>query len=1645
MTIEGEAPPRRGLAALATKSLAVGLAGLLTVGAAMVGTATAAQAADPIRTGTVALGKITATNSPIDLVVLDSSTGSQLGSPAFGTRAYFPGGNASTPFNTGATLVNSANADLMPVATGAVQKFGGTGTSQDPFWISSTLSNAATTVTKRDSYVLGANAIRTDLTYTNRSASPVIAQLGYWVDSMFAGSDKGTNRFDSNSVSSLGTGTTATSSFVGVSPGAQFSGGEYQGVRKTAKKFGGLKNECVGEAGLPASCQTVVDNGMAIGWVLPEVAPAASVTRTYFASFSADLKIADIGASSAVSVATAEVGDTFEYTLTVDNEIGPDIADAVTVEFPLPAGVTLKSQSGTGTYDPQTGRWAAGDIALKGAASITLTVEATGVGTQTAQILYASPKLAIDMTPVDATSTETNVVEVSDRFDASQSQIAATPTTLAADGQAESTITVSTFGATGAPMTVGGATVTIASTIGTPSAVRDNGDGTYTATLSSTASGNAIVSATVDGVDISGPTVTFTPGAPDGGENASTLVVTGGNKTADGETAHTATITLKDANGNLIPGAAERVAATADPETGVTISAFSEVTPGVYEATVVSTVSGVKQITATADTKTHLGTGSAAFVAGAISMKNSSLALSTGKKIADGVDAHTATVTLKDAHGNSVANATVNFSVAGQPAAGGGVLTDENGEATLPITSTEAGLVAVSATVEGAPIPGAGNVEFIAGAANASASVFSVSPGSVLANGEATHTATATAKDAFGNPIAGVAVDFTVPANVSASTPAVTDEFGATQVTLTSTVAGRYAIGAEIAGDTISGAPQDVEFAPGAADASQSSWTVTPDGPVAADGTSAYTVVLTARDSNGNAVPNATFSVDVPAAVTPNLVDWVTGADGTATGTFTSVKAGSYPASVTLGGDAVGVAKELVFNAGAVSTSTSTIESDVTKIKADGTTEATITVTLKDANGNLIDSTPLPAVAIETSEGALSDVTSNGDGTFTATLTATAAGAATLSFTIDGASAVDTTAVELINAVPPAAPVVNPTSGAKATGTAQPGSTVTVRNDDGIVIGTGSAGLDGSFTIALSPQPAHETVISVTATDADDNVSDATDVMVDSIAPAAPVVNPSNGERVSGQAEPGATVVIRDEDGTVLGSGKADEEGNFAFPLSPAAADGAELSATAVDAAGNVSDATLVTVDAVAPTAPVVDPTDGSSVTGKTEPGAEVIVKDADGNVIGEGVADEDGNFVVDLSPVPGNGDEISVVVKDPAGNESDPTVVVVDSAAPDAPIVNPTDGTQVSGQAEPGATVVVRDSEGTIVGSGKADEDGNFAFPISPAAADGAELSVTAKDAAGNVSDPTNVVVDASAPDAPTVHPSSGKIVTGSAEPGATVTIRNEAGVTIGTGVAGTDGAFSIALKPAAQTGDMVTATATDAADNESDPVVVPVNSDTPAPPKVNPTDGKIVSGTSEPNMTITVTGADGTVIGTGVAGADGKFSITLERAGAEGERLTVVATNEAGTDSAPVTVTVDSIAPLAPTLDPTLGKIVTGHAEPGSTVTVYDAAGNIIGTGVAGTDGSFSITLTVEQPAGAKLFVTATDANGNESETARSPCSPRQCRNRTCSSTQLLRRSRPPVDRCSPPERSPASCSCSQPECWRCASVAVRTPVQK
>jgi hypothetical protein len=87
--------------------------------------------------------------------------------------------------------------------------------------------------------------------------------------------------------------------------------------------------------------------------------------------------------------------------------------------------------------------------------------------------------------------------------DLTMSTVTASTASIAADGADASTITVELKDSAGHDLTASGGTVALRTTNGTLSAVADNGDGTYTATLTSTAAGTATVSATLD--DGSGP------------------------------------------------------------------------------------------------------------------------------------------------------------------------------------------------------------------------------------------------------------------------------------------------------------------------------------------------------------------------------------------------------------------------------------------------------------------------------------------------------------------------------------------------------------------------------------------------------------------------------------------------------------------------------------------------------------------------------------------------------------------------------------------------------------------------------------------------------------------------------------------------------------------------------------------------------------------------------------------------------------------------------------------------------------------------------------------------------------------------------------------------------------------------------------
>ncbi|MEH0875418.1 Ig-like domain-containing protein [Pectobacterium cacticida] len=648
-----------------------------------------------------------------------------------------------------------------------------------------------------------------------------------------------------------------------------------------------------------------------------------------------------------------------------------------------------------------------------------------------------------------------------------------------------------------------------------------------------------------------------------------------------------------------------------------------------------------------------------------------------------------------------------------------------------------------------------------------------------------------------------------------------------------------------------------------------------------------------------------------------------------------------------------------------------------------GNAEPGSTVTVTDANGTTLGS----AVA-------------NADGSFSVPLTPPAANGEVLTVTATDAAgniseSINTTAPDI---TAPDAPtnLVVAEDGTAVSGNAEPGSTVTLTDASDNIIGSAEVDADGSFTISLTPALLNGESLTVTATDAAGNVSAPTTVAAPDItAPDVPtnLAVAGDGTAISGNAEPGSTVTVTDASGTTLGSAVANADGSFTVPLTPPAANGEVLTVTAIDAAGNISESINTTApDITAPDAPtnLVVAEDGTAVSGNAEPGSTVTVTDGDGNNLGSVEVGEDGSFTVPLNPPPTNGESLTVIVSDAAGNSSSTTVTAPDTTAPDAPtdLAVAGDGTTISGNAEPGSTVTVTDANGTTLGSAVANADGSFSVPLTPPAANGEVLTVTATDAAGNISESINTTApDITAPDAPTdlAVAGDGTTISGNAEPGSTVTVTDGDGNNLGSVEVGEDGSFTVPLNPPPTNGESLTVIVSDAAGNTS-PSTTVTAPDTTAPDA--PTDlavagdGTAVSGNAEPGSTVTVTDASDNILGSAVANADGSFSVPLTPPAANGEVLTITATDAAGNISESINTTAPDItAPDAPhAYISEDGLTISGTAEAGSTVTVTLPDGSTLDA-TAADDGTWSLSLSEPLNAGQQLTVTATDNAGNTS----------------------------------------------------------------
>ncbi|WP_228271393.1 beta strand repeat-containing protein, partial [Acinetobacter oleivorans] len=786
-----------------------------------------------------------------------------------------------------------------------------------------------------------------------------------------------------------------------------------------------------------------------------------------------------------------------------------------------------------------------------------------------------------------------------------------------------------------------------------------------------------------------------------------------------------------------------------------------------------------------------------------------------------------------------------------------------------------------------------------------------------------------------------------------------------------------------------------------------------------------HTITVTATDPAGNAgTDTAVVTIDTTAPNAPvldpiNATDPVTGTaepgstvtvsfpDGT-TATVVAGTDGSW--SVPNPGD---------LTDGQTVTATATDPAGNTSLPGSGVVSADITapvVALDDVLTN--DSTPAltgtvndpTATVVVTVDGTDYPAVNNGDGTWTLadnTLPALTDGPHTITVTAtDPAGNAGTdTAVVTIDTTAPNAPVLDPINATDpVTGTAEPGSTVTVSFPDGTTA-TVVAGTDGSWSV---PNPGDLTdgqTVTATATDPAGNTSlpgsgvVSADITAPVVALDDVLTNDSTPALTGTVNDPTATVVVTVDGTDYPAVNNGDGTWTLADNTLPALTDGPHtITVTATDPAGNAgTDTAVVTIDTTAPNAPVLDPINATDpVTGTAEPGSTVTVSFPDGTTATV-VAGTDGSWSV---PNPGDltdGQTVTATATDPAGNTSLPGSGVV-SADITAPVVALDD--VLTNDSTPALTGTVNDPTATVVvtvdgvnypATNNGDGTWTLADNTLPALTDGPHtITVTATDPAGNAGTDTAVVtIDTTAPNAPVLDPiNATDPVTGTAEPGSTVTVSFPDGTTA-TVVAGTDGSWSVANPGDLTDGQTVTATATDPAGNTSLPGSGVVSADITAP--VVALDD-VLTNDSTPALTGTVNDPTATVVVTvdgtdypAVNNGDGTWTLadnTLPALTDGPHTITVTATDpagNAGTDTA--VVTIDTTAPNAPVLDPiNATDPVTGTAEPGSTVTVSFPDGTTA-TVVAGTDGSWSVPNPGDLTDGQTVTATATDPAGNTS----------------------------------------------------------------
>lgn len=358
-------------------------------------------------------------------------------------------------------------------------------------------------------------------------------------------------------------------------------------------------------------------------------------------------------------------------------------------------------------------------------------------------------------------------------------------------------------------------------------------------------------------------------------------------------------------------------------------------------------------------------------------------------------------------------------------------------------------------------------------------------------------------------------------------------------------------------------------------------------------------------------------------------------------------------------------------------------------------------------------------------------------------------------------------------------------------GTGTAGDTITIYNNATDKLGTTIVRADGSWSFTPETPLGQATYkVTIVETDPAGNNSLPSGILtftIDTTPPTAPTINSAeddvgefkgtlstnavtddNTPEFKGTGTAGDTITLYNG-ATVIGSAVIDGTGNWSVtPSSPLANGIYNLTAVQSDAAGNPSgssntftltvNTTLLTAPVVTEivddVAPITTPLVNLSFTDDTTPtlkgtgtvGSTVSIFDNGSSVaMATATVGSDGTWTVTLPALNEGTHDLTFSATSLTGNTIGPSTSItlnVDVTRPDAPVVLTLDntGTLVTGTAELGSTVMIKDNLGNVLGLAKADATtGAWSVTLSPAQTAGQSLTAISQDPAGNQSLPSD------------------------------------------------------------------------------------------------------------------------------------------------------------------------------------------------------------------------------------------------------------------------------------------------------------------